>query len=107
MQYEMANAVIYNASTKTCLVKMADPDVKGSPVITVVIHHVNRGIYLSFLKHLEINTITVTGRLIKAKNGFIIDGDSPNTKIVDEDGQANLYDPVPEPPPVGPADSLK
>jgi hypothetical protein len=95
---EFASNVSYNAATKTCLIKLADPDVNGSPVITVIFHHENKGKHLNFLKHLELNTITVTGRLMKSKSGFIINGDDPRTKIVDEIDPINT--PVPEMPPV-------
>jgi len=101
---EYANTVSYDAATKTCVIKLADPDVAGSPTITVVVHHINKGKHLRILKHLEGNTITITGRLISGKDGFVINGDNPRTKIVDEpEGPTNI-DPAPLPP-VGPPPS--
>jgi hypothetical protein len=97
---EYANKVTYNPNTKICQIKLADPDVANSPTITVIIHHVNKGRHLLWLQNLQGFTITITGRLMKAENRFVINGNDTRTKIVDEKSDGMIEVPVPEVPPV-------
>ena len=97
---EYANTVTYNPTTKICQIKLADPDVTGSATITIVIHHINKGRHLRWLQNLQGFTITITGRLMRAENRFVINGNDLRTKIVDEKSDGMIEVPVPEVPPV-------
>jgi hypothetical protein len=89
--------VDYNPASKICRINMADPDVANSPVITVIIHNVRTTRHINWLKALEIQTITVTGRLLQENGKFVINGNDSHTRIEPEKGGV-MIDPPPEPP---------
>jgi hypothetical protein len=93
--------VTYNPGANYFLIHLADPDVKKSPIITVVIHKVNNKKRIVWLQSLNGQTISVTGKLLSNNGKFIINGDSPGTLISAEEAHP-LIDPPPLPPtPVG------
>ncbi|WP_183574781.1 hypothetical protein HDF18_00475 [Mucilaginibacter sp. X5P1] len=101
---EYANKVNYNSATKTCLIMLADPDVAKSPTITVIIHNINKGKHLRWLQDLEGYTITITGKLLRDKGGFVINGNDVHTKI-EAEKNAVLTDPAPLDPGPPPPDT--
>lgn len=84
---EYVDDVSYNPATKTLSIKLADPDVKNSPVITMVFYHTINKKRINWLKSLDGETISVTGKLLSNKGKFTIDGNSIRTKIAAEKGQ--------------------
>jgi hypothetical protein len=91
---ELAYLVKYNAYSKVCAISLADPDVKKSPVITVIIHKGLNSKKIAWLRALDGHTIHVSGRLLYKNNRFEINGDDSNTKIKPEEIQST-YDPAP------------
>ena len=99
---ESVFSVDYNPRSKTCSINMADPDVANSPTIVVVVHDVRTTKRVNWFKALEIQTITVTGRLLRDKNRFVIDGNDPHTRVEPEKVEY-INHPVPFlPPTAGP-----
>jgi hypothetical protein len=96
---EYADDVSYNPAAQTVLIKLADPDVKNSPVITIVFYHVINKKRVNWLKSLNGETISVTGKLLYNRGKFTIAGNDVHTRIKAE-ADLPMNDPVPEAPPV-------
>jgi len=92
--------VIYNPGANFFLIRLADPDVKKSPIITVVIHKVKKK-RIPRLQSLNGQTISVTGKLLSNNGNFIINGSSQGTIISAEKAHLMIDPPPPLPAPVG------
>src|SRR5665213_1750308 len=70
-----------NPGANFFLIHLADPDVKKSHIITVVIHKGNNKKRIAWLQSLNGQTISVTGKLLSSNGKYIINGNSAGTLI--------------------------